>query len=285
MAQHGTFDIEFWPEDDLAMKFNYVRIPSATASADEEVVSRMERKVKESKQKLELLREEHLDKEARDCTFSPTVQSSSRRGLRDFLCDQSHFLKEKELNLQKLRRQQRDLKKEVWPYKPTINESSMRLAQNKLRKPLIDRLAKPPLKIRHFNSETPKVAKALSAIKTNQILETQLKKELKSAWLAEGFTDGIAYIQLGHLLLELNFIKPQDTHLLNKIWAKLNKEGQVSLTTLTAFLLQESRLNGLKPNFDSLYFNRSLSASRSRTRTDTETSATTSCDVKPLSHA
>lgn len=282
-SQDCTIDLEFWPIDDLAMKFNYIRVPD-TDSNEADVLTRMDRQVKESKQRLELLREDLLEREASECTFNPGQLGSPKRGIKEFLAGQSHFLKEKQLHLQKLKRVELDRKKEVFPYRPTINEASTRLAQKALAKPLVQRLAKQPLKIRHIIKNIPKAPKQLSAAKSSHILESQLKKEVKAAWEAEAATSFVNCEQLGRLLVELGFLKGPDS-LLNQIWCKLNVEGRVSRVALVAFLLQESRLSGNKPSFDALYYNRSLSASRSKTRADTESSTTTSCEMRMYSHA
>jgi hypothetical protein len=281
----GIFDLEFWPEDELAVKFNYIRIPVATASAEDEVevLARMERQVSYSKRHLDQLRDEKMAEEAMRCTFSPAALGSPKRELRSFLSNQRHFIKEKELHLQKLRRDHRDRTKEVWPYTPTINPNSAKLAHTQLQKPLVQRLAKPPLKMRHYVPATPKAELSKTSSKTNLILGTQLKKEVKAAWRAEGCCEYLDFYHLCRLLVELRFVKPHDNSLLRQVWAKLSSTGQISFAALVSFLMKESRLSSQKPFFDSLYYNRSLSASRSRTRTDTETSAATSCDIRPTS--
>jgi hypothetical protein len=283
--QQEIFDLEFWPEDELAAKFNYVRIPDAISPVDEEVevLARMQRQVNDSKRNLDQLRDEKLAEEGKECTFSPAAHGSPRRDLRSFLSDQRHFIKEKELHLQKLRRDHRDRTKEVWPYTPTINPNSAKLAHKQLQKPLVQRLAKPPLKVRHYIPTTPKAELSKTASKTNLILGAQLKKEVKAAWRAEGCCEYLDFCQLSRLLVELKFVKSHDSSLLRQVWGKLSSKGQISLDALVSFLMKESRLSSQKPVFDSLYYNRSLSASRSRTRTDTETSAATSCDIRPFS--
>lgn len=225
-------DLEFWPNDQLAIMFDYIRIPANPISHEPDGDSDSGRHSSQPKHRFVLIREEDLG----DIKTFSSRQGSPQRSLKEFLRDQRHFLKAKELHLQKLRRRNRDLKKEVWPYKPAINPISNHLFQDLHRKTNPQQAAMSKLKSRLVMSKSPKPTAKHS--KVTEPVSTDLKEEVKAAAPFQSRSDFLDLSSLGHLLIELGIIQSENSEYLKQIWAKLNTDGHVKLAPLIAFLLQ-----------------------------------------------